>query len=313
MRSETAAWDESPLQLLGPLEHAALIDRGGVTIIPRGGDAQPERTAAQLAELAVRDDRVAARIAIDRRFMPSRAFTDASPWLIGDAYSGQVQARLDRAEPSTPTVVDDGAITPLLAEQLQAGAPLLRPRPPRLLPTMRRELAARTTRRLLTLAATDRLTVTTFLSQHDPAAVLLRDLGATVMTHQFDVTRRWGDRAVSVPTDARIVLGTARVADGLEDPAVALQRISLLARSAAVAYLPHRREPRWFLAAAGRLNVVVVTPRLRIELALGGTDRPLEVVSAASTAARRWSRGRCGARERQRASTGSWCRPTTPK
>ena len=290
MRIETTAWVESPLQLLGALEHAALEQAtfGGtvaLTIIPRSGDAQLEHTATQLAERAARDGEVRARIMLDRRVMSWGVFATGTPWLVGDAYSGHVQVRLDRAEPSALTLVDDGAITRLLAEQLSAGTPLLRPRPPRLLPRMRRELAARTTRRLLALAAEGRLAVTTFLPQSDPAVVRLLGLGAMVTTHRFEVTRRWGERAMAVPTDARIVLGTARVADGLDDPSVALERIARLARSAAVAYLPHRREPAWFLRAAGRLrDVVVVAPRQPIELALAGTARPLDVITAASTA-----------------------------
>jgi len=290
VRIETTAWVESPLQLLGALEHAALeraAFRGtdGLTIIPRSGDAQLEHAATQLAERAARDGEVKARIMLDRRVMPWGVFATGTPWLVGDAYSGQVQARLDRAEPSVLTLVDDGAITRLLAEQLNAGAPLMRPRAPRLMRTMRRELAARTTRRLLALAAEGRLAVTTFLPQSDPAVTRLSVLGAIVTTHRFDFTRRWGERAVAVPADARIVLGTARVADGLEDPSVALERIVRLARSAAVAYLPHRREPAWFLRAAGRLrDVVVVAPRHPVELALAGTARPLDVVTSVSTA-----------------------------
>ncbi|MFM2352790.1 MAG: hypothetical protein RLZZ608_196 [Actinomycetota bacterium] len=288
MYGEISAWVESPLQLLGALEHASLAaatdpDRV-MTIVPRGGDAQLEHTASFLADRVHGDAAINARIALDVRVIPAARFAAGTAWVIGDAYSGQVQARLDRVQPSAVTIVDDGAITRLLARQLVDGAPLLRPRAPRLLGGLRRELASRTTRRLRALAADGRLTVTTYLSDDD-AVAQLRSIGAHVTTHRFDATRRLGQRAVGVPRDARIVLGTARVADGLTDAGAELQRIAELARSGAVAYLPHRREPDWFVTAVGRLpETTVVAASLPIELALAGTERPLEIVAAASTA-----------------------------
>lgn len=281
MQPDVIAWVESPLQLLGALEHAALA-LTPVFVVPRAGDAQLERTAAHLAERI--DD--GSRLAVDRRVLPASAFTDGAAWLVGDAYSGQVQARLARARPSMLTIVDDGGITRLLAEHLDRGMPLLRPRAPRVLVQLRRELALRTTRRLLALAAEGRLAVTTYLAPHDPAVVRLRALGAAVTTHRFDATRQWGTRAASVPQDARILLGTARVVDGLDAASTALQSIAHVAAAAPLAYLPHRREPRWFLDAAGRLpGVSVLAPDLPIELALAGTPRPLDIVASASTAA----------------------------
>lgn len=286
VRTGTAAWVESPLQLLGALEHAALSGTGPLTIVPRAGDAQLERTAAHLADRAAGDPAIEARIALDRRVMPPRMFGAGEAWLIGDAYSGQVQARLDRVEPGTITLVDDGAITRLLAEQLRTGAPVLRPRPPRLLRGLRHELAARTTRRLRRLAAEGRLALTTFLRPDDAAVATLRALGVAVLTHDFDVTRRWGHAAASVPRGASVVLGSARVVDGLVDAGSALEGIRRLAASGPVAYLPHRREPRWFLTAVGRVpGVAVVTPRVPIELALAGADHPVTVIAGETTAA----------------------------
>lgn len=283
---ETTAWVESPLQLLGALEHAGLAAPSRLTIIPRGGDAQLERTAGHVA------DRIAGRVVpgavvgVDRRFLSRRRFRADAPWIVGDAYSGQVQAHLDRVEPSTLTLVDDGAITRRLAQQLRAGEPLLRPQPPRLLGALRYELAARTTRRLRRLAAEGRLAVTTFLDPDDPAVIALRELGASVMNHRFDVVRQWGERARMVPDDARIVLGTARVADGIDDRASALERLRHRAAAGPVAYVPHRREPQWFLTDVARIpDVSLVEPRLPVELAFGGADRPLEIVSGPSTAA----------------------------
>lgn len=290
MSNEISAWVESPLQLLGALEHAALSRGAGndaaITIVPRGGDAQLEHTASHLADRALALPAVRARIALDVRMIPAARFAADTAWVIGDAFSGQVQARLDRAEPSTITIVDDGAITRLLARQLVHDAPLVRPRAPRLLGALRRELASRTTRRLRALANDGRLSVTTYLPDDDEAVAQLRQIGATVITHHFDVTRLLGERAVGVPRGARIVLGTAHVADGLTDAGAELQRIATLARSSAVAYLPHRREPAWFVTAVGRLpETTVVTASLPIELALAGSERALEIITAASTAA----------------------------
>lgn len=290
MYSELSAWVESPLQLLGALEHAALMSSSTphhmMTIVPRGGDAQLETTASHLADRVRTHAHVNARMAIDVRVMPFALFAADTPWLIGDAFSGQVQARLDRVEPSTLTIVDDGAITRVLARHLAEGTPLVRPRAPRLWAGLRRELAVRTTRRLRALAAGGRLSVTTYLADDDEAVTQLRSVGASVVTHRFDVTRMLGERAVHVPHGARVVLGTAHVADGLTDAATELQRIAELARSGAVAYLPHRREPAWFTSAVGCLpETSVIAATLPIELALAGTERPLEVIAASSTAA----------------------------
>jgi hypothetical protein len=297
------AWVESPLQLLGALEHAALaraVDpsergpRGGeVIIVPRAGDAQLERTAALLDARCAEEDRGARRagglpvsIRVDRRLMPRGLFRSAADWIIGDAYSGLVQQRLESAEPAQLTIVDDGAITRRLARQLQEGAPLLRPVAPRLLGAARERLAARTTVRLRSLAAQGRLRVTTYLDDDDEAPGLLRALGAEVVTHRFDRTRALGMRAAAVPPAARIVLGSAGVADGIASSDAALERLAALAAEGPVAYFPHRREPRWFLQVAARLRTVRVMPALvPIELALAGTPRPLDIVSPPSTAA----------------------------
>ena len=290
MNSHISAWVESPLQLLGALEHAALSYAAGsastMTIVPRGGDAQLERTASHLADRVRSDPSLDATISLDMRIMPRSRFSAQSHWLTGDAFSGQFQARLDRVSPDTLTIVDDGAITRLLARHLAADAPMLRPRAPRLFAGMRRDLAIRTTRRLRSLADAGRLVITTYLSDDDEAVAQLRSVGAMVTTHHFDATRRWGERAVGVAQDALIVLGTARVADGLADPGVELQRIFEAARRSPIAYLPHRREPDWFVTAVARLpRTVVVDARLPIELALGGTERALTVVTGPSTAA----------------------------
>ena len=290
MNNDISAWVESPLQLIGALEHAALTCAAGtgrtMTIVPRGGDAQLERTASHLAERVRSDPTFDARIALDVRMMPRARFTGRSHWLVGDAFSGQFQARFDRVSPATLTIVDDGAITRLLAQHLGAGAPMLRPRAPRLFSGMRRELATRTTRRLRELADAGHLFVTTYLGADDEAVAQLRSVGASVTTHHFDATRRWGERATAVPHDARIVLGTARVADGLADAADELQRILERARRGPIAYLPHRREPDWFVTAVRRLpQTIVIDARLPIELALGGAERPLTVITGASTAA----------------------------
>lgn len=290
MNSHINAWVESPLQLLGALEHAALACVGGsgstMTIVPRGGDAQLERTAGHLAERVRSDSTVDATIALDMRIIPRSRFTAPSHWLIGDAFSGQFQARLDRVTPDALTIVDDGAITKLLAQNLAAHTPMLRPRAPRLFAGMRRDLATRTTRHLRGLADAGCLFVTTYLSADDEAVARLRSVGAVVTTHHFDVTRRWGARATGVPRDALIVLGSARVADGLADAGAELNRIFELARRGPIAYLPHRREPDWFVTAVARLpRTAVVEARLPIELALGGTERALTVVTEPSTAA----------------------------
>jgi hypothetical protein len=288
-----AAWVESPLQLLGVLEHAALSAADDpIAIVPRGGDAQLERTAALLDALLQADEHqrsaagAAVSIRLDRRIMPRGMFRADTPWIIGDAYSGLVQQRLDAVAPSHLTIVDDGAITRRLARQLHDGEPLLRPIGPRLFRSARERLASRTTALLRRLAAEGRLRVTTYLDDDDPAPGRLRAIGAEVVTHRFDRVRALGMRAAAVPPETRVVLGSAGVADGLASPATALERLATLAAQGPIAYFPHRREPRWFLRVAGRQRNVRVMPAvLPIELVLAGTPRPLAIVSPPSTAA----------------------------
>lgn len=285
MRAETIGWVESPLQLLGALEHAELNPDVSLTVMPRSGDAQLEHTAAHAAAVVGARGLAQVAIALDRRIIPARAFSPDAHWLIGDPFSGQFQARLDRVEPRRLTLVDDGAITRHFAECLSAGEPIMRPRAPRAFATLRRDLAERTTHRLRRLAADGRLTMTTYLDHDDVAVALVRDLGVDVITHRFDATRRFGLRAEAVPVGARVLLGSAAVADSRVDPAASLAHLELLARDGVLAYLPHRREPGWFLRAAARVpNIVVVPARVPIELALAGTQRALEVMSPPSSA-----------------------------
>ncbi|GAA1692138.1 hypothetical protein GCM10009792_10070 [Microcella alkalica] len=283
----TTAWVESPLQLLGALEHAALTadERDQpLAIIPRAGDPQLGRTA-DVAH--AREMPRATAIGIERRLLPWPRFRAGGDWLVGDPFSGLVQARLARAVPERLVIVDDGAITRRLARLLDAGEPLLRPagREGESLSGLRTTLGATTTRTLLALAAEGRLEVTTYLDPADPASGLLGGLGAVVRHHRFAWTRDQGLEARAVPPDHLIVLGTAGVADGRVDPAEQRRFVAELARAGRVAYLPHRREPGWFLRAVAReRNVVVIPAHVPIELSLGGASRALDIVSRPSSA-----------------------------
>ncbi len=281
----TTAWAESPLQLLGVLEHAAMAETAaehpdGIAVIPRSGDAQLARTvdAAELAGAPA-----LARLGIDRPLLPVGRFRAEGRWIIGDPFSGQVQARLARVEPSALTLVDDGAITRHLAALLATGSPLLRPGAPA--PALRRSLGATTTRTLLRLAAEGRLHVTTYLPPHEQAVERLRGVGAIVHHHDFAWTRGAGQAAQGIPTAHRIVLGTAAVADGRRSVEEHLGWLRGIARTGPVSYLPHRREPVRVLRALELERHVHVRPAtLPIELALGGTTRPLDIISSPSSA-----------------------------
>ncbi|KRF33682.1 hypothetical protein ASG83_07230 [Yonghaparkia sp. Soil809] len=283
----TTAWVESPLQLLGALEHAALtVDERDqpLAIVPRAGDTQLERTAAHVHDRGLPQ---AAAIGIERRLMPWHRFAAGAEWLVGDAFSGLVQARLARAVPDRLVLVDDGAITRRLARLLGAGEPLLRPaRAAADGPNgLRRALASSTMRTLRALAAEGRLDVTTYLPPADPAVASLLELGARVRHHRFAWTREHGLAARDVPEGRRIVLGTAAVADGLIEADEQSGLVRRLAREQRLAYLPHRREPEWFLRALARERHVEVVPAaVPVELALAGALRPLDVVSRPSSA-----------------------------
>lgn len=303
------AWVESPLQLLGVLEHAGLEGAGidavarqpagfassPIVVHPRAGDAQLESTAATLHRLLERGEAnesrralVAVDIALERRVMPAARFVDGGDWMLGDPFSGQVQARLARAVPRSLTLVDDGAITRHLAELLASGRPLLRPgaglgHSP--LVRFRRSLADRASRVLRDLAHDHRLEVTTYLTPDDPAVEQLRSIGARVRSHRFDVTRTMGHAAAAVPAGAVVVLGTAAVVDGAATAASHLDWVAEIARTRLVAYAPHRREPEWMLRTLRRIpRVHVLDVPVPIELALAATQRPLDIVSRPSTA-----------------------------
>ena len=284
----TTAWVESPLQLLGALEHAALTEgerERPIAIVPRAGDAQLERTATLVHERGGEPEGVG--IGLERRLLPWHRFAAGGDWLVGDAFSGLVQARLARAVPERLVLVDDGAITRRLARLLAAGEPLLRPdrRPGERVPGLRRTLAEATTRTLRALAEEGRLEVTTYLDPGDPAVALLEGLGAAVRHHRFAWTRAHGLAARDVPAGRRVVLGTAAVADRTATPDEQRALVLALARAGRIAYLPHRREPEWFVRALAReRHVDVIAPLVPVELALGGAARPLDIVSRPSSA-----------------------------
>jgi hypothetical protein len=226
-------------------------------------------------------------LGIERRLLPWARFAAGADWLVGDPFSGLVQARLARAVPERLVLVDDGAITRRLARLLHEGEPLLRParRPGEQVSGLRRTLGATTTRTLRALAAEGRLDITTYLDADDPAASVLADLGAIVRHHRFAWTRAHGLAGRAIPVDHRVVLGSAGVADGSIEPDDQRRFVASLARAGRLAYLPHRREPDWFLRALAReRHVVVVTADVPIELALGGTRRALDVISRPSSA-----------------------------
>lgn len=283
----TTAWVESPLQLLGAVEHAALTADDGrrrIAVLPRAGEAQLERTAEIVHERGLP---AGIAIGIERRLLPWVRFAPSAEWLVGDPFSGQVQARLARAVPRRLTLVDDGAITRRLAALLADGHPLLRPsrRKGDRVPALRRTLAATTTRTLRELAGEGRLDVTTYLAPDDPAVLALTALGALVRHHDFAWTRANGFAAADVPPGRRIVLGTAAVADGAVPADEHLAMVVALARSGPLAYLPHRRESEWLLRVLERERHVSVVPaRVPVEFALGGATRPLEIVSRPSSA-----------------------------
>jgi hypothetical protein len=274
-RRTPLAWVESPLQLLCAAEYAARLGRPIAVAFRLSGEQMPT-TAQELL------DRGALFSSIEPYFGipwgPLRAQPD---WIIGDGFSGQFRTAAAALRPQSITLVDDGDMTVHLAGALLGRDAYSRPgvsegRLSRVLGGVARE-------RLLRLAGSGRLGMYSAFAT-DPAVAALASRDIDLEINRFDWLRSHA-RPTALPYQ-RVVLGSARVVDGLVEETSYLRWLRDVAAQAPVSYLPHRRENRTAVARIGRLpGVAIVDSGLPAELTLAGTREPLEIVLMRSSAA----------------------------
>lgn len=271
MRAVSLAWVESPLQLLGAVEFAAATG-ARMTVIARDTGPQMASTARELVRRGLPDGVVlAARV----RDIPWSLLRVHREWLLGDALSGQARIALARLRPEHVVLVDDGAMTLRLADAFSGRAPFARPY---VSENLAMRLLGRAARSVLQCAQT---TLFTYHHRALPPLAAFRRAGGTVEANGFGWVRRAGS-GIRMP-HTRVLLGTARVVDGLMRADAHLGWVRAQAVDGPVAYLPHRREID--LDGVAKVpGVEIVQTGLPVELALAGTERPLDVVSLQSSA-----------------------------
>jgi len=273
-RRTPLAWVESPLQLLGAAEYAATLGRP-IAVAYRLTGPQMPTTMAELLDRGALFSRVAPYFGI-----PWSLLRDQSEWVIGDGFSGQFRMAAAVLRPRSITLLDDGDMSIHLASALLGRTGFARPGvheggAATLLGGLARE-------RMLRLAGRGRLAMfSAFAADPTVAALPARDVD---LTRNGFAWLRAHARPAQLP-HPRVVLGSARVADGLVDQAEYLDWLRSLAASGPVSYLPHRRERGEQLATVSRLDgVAVVDLGMPAELVLAGTRQPLEVVMMRSSA-----------------------------
>jgi len=273
--SSPLAWVESPLQLLGAAEwahaHTARVDVAGRLM------AQVEQTSN---EVAARGARFGEQVGFHG--IPWRMLATHEHWLVGDGFSGQFRLAAAVLRPKRITFLDDGLNAVAFADSLTGTRPYARPRA-----TREGGLARRVTPLALDVvqlrAARGSVDLFTAFPLGDEREARVRGLGATVSRHGFDWVR---STKGSMPLgDGRVILGTARVADGLIDRSAYVAWVRRQAQGGPAVYLPHRRECEDALAEVARIGgVTVVHTGLPVELVLAAQDHPREIVTLPSSA-----------------------------
>lgn len=268
------AWVESPLQLIGAAEWAAAHERR----VPIAG-----RLTAQMSETA---DELLARGALFGATepylgIPWNLLARHRHWLVGDGFSGQFRLAASILRPRRITFLDDGANTLPYADALTGRHPYARPG------VVERGLTTRVVPFVLEQVLGRALAGDVdFFTAFDLGAARLEqlaDVRVRVSRHRFEWTRRTA-RPFRTP-NGRVLLGSARVADGRMALPDYLRWVQAEASAAPVAYLPHRREPAAQLAAVAAVRgVTVSTTNLPVELVVAGAVEPLEVITLASSA-----------------------------
>jgi hypothetical protein len=273
-RRTPLAWVESPLQLLGAAEYAAMLGRP-IAVAYRLTGPQMPTTMGELLDRGALFSSVAPYYGI-----PWSLLHDQPDWVIGDGFSGQFRMAAAVLRPRSITLLDDGDMSIQLASALLGRTGFARrDTHESALATVLGGLARE---RMLRLAASDRLSMFSAFAD-DPAVAALPARDVRVQRNTFGWLRAHA-RPARLP-HARVVLGSARVADGLLDESDYQRWLLSVASAGPVSYLPHRREREDQLARVSRLDgITVVDTGLPAELALAGSPEPLEIVMMRSSA-----------------------------
>jgi hypothetical protein len=278
-RRTPLAWVESPLQLLGAAEYAARLGRP-IAVAYRLTGPQMPTTMGELLDRGALFSSVAPYYGI-----PWGLLHDQPDWAIGDGFSGQFRMAATILRPRSITLLDDGDMSIHLASALLGRTDFARRDAHE--SGLATVLGALARDRMLRLAGARRLTMfSAFADDPTVAALPARDIEVT----RNDFAWLKSHSRPSRLPHRRVVLGSARVADGLLDEAAYLTWLRSVVASGPVSYLPHRRERASQLAKVSSLDgIAVVETGMPAELALAGTPEPLEVIlmrSSASTTLR---------------------------
>jgi hypothetical protein len=273
--TETLALVESPAQFLHVLEWCHAEQAASRTQVAVLAPSDPTsvaqlQTMAEYAEeegiaLTWHAPRATALAGVRTVADLRGTVADARRLVIGDPFSGLIQALLPFARADEVVVVDDGTATLEFAAQLAAGRPLRRWHGG--FSPVRAPLAAHA-RSFLSHSRLSLFTVMTVSALP----------GSRVRRHDYDWTRRrFGPPRVIPGTD---VIGSSLVETGVVETEAYLDAVAALAGRAGAAgrYFAHRREDADKLRrVAQRSGLRIVRPRvpLEIELRRGPVARQL--------------------------------------
>jgi len=265
---DTLALVESPAQLLHLLEwvHAAgAADRTRVVVLApleATSVAQLRVLSGYAADEHLRVDWFDARTSLAGRVEALRALASAvrraRRLVVGDPFSGMIQALLLAGNPGEVVLVDDGTATLEFASRLASGQPLRRWDAPSSGFDPFRAPLARNARRFF---ASGRLRVFTVM----PVAGLP---ASQVVRHGYDWTRRrFGPPRTFAGVD---IVGSSLVESGVVRLDPFLDALtSLAARSGRGRYFAHRKESEAKLAqVAAATGLQVVRPDVPLEIEL---------------------------------------------
>jgi hypothetical protein len=273
--SHALAWVESPLQLVAAAEWAAR-QREPVVVAVRIGSPQMAATAEELVARGA-----AFAECVPFYGIPWGLLSRSTTWAVGDGFSGQFRTAASILRPRNLTLLDDGALTISLADALLERTGFTRPgQHESALSTL---LGGRARSRMLSLGLRDRIEISTAFDLGDDRLTALADRGIRVTPHRLEWVRRTA-RPIAIPGN-RVMLGSARVVDGILPPSEFLTWVAAEAATGELAYLPHRRETPELVGAVEAIpGVSVFDTGLPVELVLAGATEPLEVLSLPSSA-----------------------------